>query len=102
MDNKNEHVAKWALVGCATFMLLIQTVASALSVIGYDEVVRAYAKAESNKILNHQKQDKIYVDEIKRLEKITTVLKDELVDQKVAFTLRIEQLEKHSHRKTIR
>lgn len=36
---------------CAGFMMLIQTIASGLAVVGYDDVIRADAKARESQIL---------------------------------------------------
>jgi len=44
----------WIIAFCAGFMMLIQTLASGLAVIGYDDVIRAGAKAKEAEILQRE------------------------------------------------
>jgi hypothetical protein len=97
-DDKNENVAKWALVGCATFMLLIQTLASSLAVIGYDEVIRADAKAKTMAILGQTSP--VIERKLQALQNSIDVLQKELVEQKVNSIIRFEKLELNSHART--
>jgi hypothetical protein len=94
--DKNDNVAKWALIGCATFMLLIQTFASSIAVIGYDDVIRAYADRAALEITNST-QNK---DDLLAIKNALVVLQKELVTQKVDNIIRFEKLELNSHAKS--
>jgi len=73
----NEYVKSKApafiIVFCAGFMMLIQTIASGLAVVGYDDVIRADAKAREAEILN--KPDNDLLERVKLLEEEINKLK---------------------------
>jgi uncharacterized protein YsxB (DUF464 family) len=62
------------IVVCASITMLVQTIASAITVMGYDEVIQADAKARAAKILqqtNPNKELETKLTElVKRLEEV--------------------------------
>ena len=57
-DYVKSKAPTFIIVLCAGFMMLIQTLAAGLAVIGYDDVIRAGAKAKEAQILQMANSDK--------------------------------------------
>lgn len=70
MDNKNpkRDAPILIIVICASFTMIVQTIASGLTVMGYDEVIEADAKARAAKILQVSKPNKQLELRIEKLE----------------------------------
>jgi len=62
------------IVVCASITMLVQTIASAITVMGYDEVIQADAKARAAKILQQAEPSKELESKLtelaKRLEEV--------------------------------
>jgi len=77
------------IVFCAGFMMLIQTLASGLAVVGYDDVIRADAKAREAQILQRVSSGK----EIISLKNIIATLQKQIINQKNDSDIRFNALE---------
>lgn len=75
-DYVKSKAPTFIIVLCAGFMMLIQTLASGLAVIGYDDVIRAGAKAKEAQILQRGKEGIAFKNTI------------------IALDIRIKELEK--------
>ena len=62
------------IVVCASITMLVQTIASAITVMGYDEVIQADAKARAAKIMQEAEPNKELESKLtelaKRLEEV--------------------------------
>lgn len=67
------------IVICASITMLVQTIASAITVMGYDEVIQADAKARATKIMQEASPNK------------------ELEVKLTELTKRLEEVEKLAH-----
>lgn len=85
----------WVGVACAGFMIIVQTIANSVAVIGYDEVVRAHATKIERELLAETDKD-LAID---FLEKEIILLNKTIVNNKKAADIRFKALEKKSHDK---
>ena len=68
------------IIICASINMLVQTIASAITVMGYDEVIRADAKARAEKIL---KRDKLSPKLQAKLDLLESQVRELMLDNEV-------------------
>ena len=92
------HAPKVIMIGCAAFMMVIQTFAMAMAVVGYDDVIRAGAKKAEHDILASVETN----SELALIREQLTIIQGAFAMQnkvnKIAAA-KFELLEKDSHRK---
>jgi len=72
-DYVKSNAPTWIIVFCAGFMMIIQTLASGIAVVGYDDVIRADAKAREAQILQSANSGKeCKVPDINLIKRINT------------------------------
>ena len=81
------------IIICAGFMMIIQTFAAGLAVIGYDDVIRAGAKAKEAQILQRASDKECQVPDINLMQRINA-----LEDKQEQLIIDNDSLKLLSHR----
>ena len=85
-DNSKNNTPVIIIVICASITMLVQTISSAITVMGYDEVIRADAKARAGKILQSETNQKL----IEQINENSELIRE--------LTLDNEVLKEYSHK----